>query len=150
MPTFARRSNVLTGLQDSSADNRAKLELGTQGKGQGHQYELNSKKHHQYQPHSKERSGKPPPPGKSGKYYYQLNSKKHHPYQPDPKMYDLQYQGGHKEAPSPTCPDLGTKSHPPDKWAHGAAAKGYLGAVKPWGEGQELQARARKRAPPMA
>lgn len=147
VPTFARRSNVLTGLQDSSADNRAKLELGTQGKGQGHQYELNSKKHHQYQPHSKERSGKPPPPGKSGKYYYQLNSKKHHPYQPDPKMYDLQYQGGHKEAPSPTCPDLGTKSHPPDKWAHGAAAKGYLGAVKPLGEGQELQARARKRAP---
>ncbi|XP_012891765.1 PREDICTED: E3 SUMO-protein ligase CBX4, partial [Dipodomys ordii] len=130
VPTFARRSNVLTGLQDSSADNRAKLELGAQGK--GHQYELNSKKHHQYQPHSKERSGKPPPPGKSGgKHYYQLNSKKHHPYQPDPKMYDLQYQGGHKEAPSPTCLDLGAKSHPPDKWAHGAAAKGYLGAVKP-------------------
>lgn len=126
VPTFARRSNVLTGLQDSSADNRAKLELGAPGKGQGHQYELNSKKHHQYQPHSKERAGKPPPPGKGGKYYYQLNSKKHHPYQPDPKMYDLQYQGGHKEAPSPTCPDLGAKSH-----GHGAGAKGYLGAVKP-------------------
>ncbi|KAM6163265.1 E3 SUMO-protein ligase CBX4 [Rhynchocyon petersi] len=133
VPTFARRSNVLTGLQDSSADNRAKLDLGAQGKGQAHQYELNSKKHHQYQPHSKERAGKPPPPGKSGKYYYQLNSKKHHPYQPDPKMYDLQYQGGHKEAPSPTCPDLGAKSHTPEKWAHGTGAKGYLGAVKPLG-----------------
>lgn len=103
VPTFARRSNVLTGLQDPSADNRAKLELGAQGKGQGHQYEL--------------------------------NSKKHHPYQPDPKMYDLQYQGGHKEAPSPTCPDLGAKSHATDKWAHGAGTKGYLGAVKPLGGG---------------
>ncbi|XP_049996298.1 E3 SUMO-protein ligase CBX4 isoform X2 [Alexandromys fortis] len=148
VPTFARRSNVLTGLQDSSADNRAKLELGTQGKGQGHQYELNSKKHHQYQPHSKERSGKPPPPGKSGKYYYQLNSKKHHPYQPDPKMYDLQYQGGHKEAPSPTCPDLGAKSHPPDKWAHGAAAKGYLGAVKPLGGGAGAPGKGSEKGPP--
>uniref|UniRef100_O00257-3 Isoform 2 of E3 SUMO-protein ligase CBX4 n=2 Tax=Homo sapiens TaxID=9606 RepID=O00257-3 len=48
VPTFARRSNVLTGLQDSSTDNRAKLDLGAQGKGQGHQYELNSKKHHHH------------------------------------------------------------------------------------------------------
>ncbi|XP_045842421.1 E3 SUMO-protein ligase CBX4 [Meles meles] len=148
VPTFARRSNVLTGLQDSSADNRAKLELGAQGKGQGHQYELNSKKHHQYQPHSKERAGKPPPPGKSGKYYYQLNSKKHHPYQPDPKMYDLQYQGGHKEAPSPTCPDLGAKSHPPDKWAHGAGAKGYLGAVKPLASAAGAPGKGSEKGPP--
>ncbi|KFO35680.1 E3 SUMO-protein ligase CBX4 [Fukomys damarensis] len=148
VPTFARRSNVLTGLQDSSADNRSKLELGTQGKGQGHQYELNSKKHHQYQPHSKERAGKPPPPGKSGKYYYQLNSKKHHPYQPDPKMYDLQYQGGHKEAPSPTCPDLGAKSHPPDKWAHGTGAKGYLGAVKPLAGATGAPGKGSEKGPP--
>ncbi|XP_014442222.1 E3 SUMO-protein ligase CBX4 [Tupaia chinensis] len=148
VPTFARRSNVLTGLQDSSADNRAKLELGTQGKGQGHQYELNSKKHHQYQPHSKERAGKPPPPGKPGKYYYQLNSKKHHPYQPDPKMYDLQYQAGHKEAPSPTCPDLGAKSHPPDKWAHSAGAKGYLGAVKPLASATGAPGKGAEKGPP--
>uniref|UniRef100_A0A8C8YVW1 Chromobox 4 n=1 Tax=Prolemur simus TaxID=1328070 RepID=A0A8C8YVW1_PROSS len=148
VPTFARRSNVLTGLQDSSTDNRAKLELGTQGKGQGHQYELNSKKHHQYQPHNKERAGKPPPPGKGGKYYYQLNSKKHHPYQPDPKMYDLQYQGGHKEAPSPTCPDLGAKSHPPDKWAHGTGAKGYLGAVKPLASAAGTPGKGPEKGPP--
>ncbi|XP_054989324.1 E3 SUMO-protein ligase CBX4 [Sorex araneus] len=148
VPTFARRSNVLTGLQDSSADNRAKLELGAQGKGQGHQYELNSKKHHQYQPHSKERAGKPPPPGKSGKYYYQLNSKKHHPYQPDPKMYDLQYQAGHKEAPSPAGPDLGAKSHAPDKWAHGAAAKGYLGAVKPLAGAAGAAGKGAEKGPP--
>uniref|UniRef100_A0A8C5Z679 Chromobox 4 n=2 Tax=Marmota marmota marmota TaxID=9994 RepID=A0A8C5Z679_MARMA len=148
VPTFARRSNVLTGLQDSSADNRTKLELGTPGKGQGHQYELNSKKHHQYQPHSKERAGKPPPPGKSGKYYYQLNSKKHHPYQPDPKMYDLQYQGGHKEAPSPTCPDLGAKSHPPDKWAHSASAKSYLGAVKPLAGAAGAPGKGSEKGPP--
>ncbi|XP_056673360.1 E3 SUMO-protein ligase CBX4 isoform X1 [Monodelphis domestica] len=131
VPTFARRSNVLTGLQDSSADNRSKLELGSQGKSQGHQYELNSKKHHQYQPHGKEQGGKPPPHSKSSKYYYQLNSKKHHPYQPDPKMYDLQYQPSHKETSNSTCPDLGAKSHPPDKWAHSQVSKGYLSAVKP-------------------
>ncbi|XP_058140816.1 E3 SUMO-protein ligase CBX4 [Dasypus novemcinctus] len=148
VPTFARRSNVLSGLQDSSADNRAKLELGAQGKGQAHQYELNSKKHHQYQPHGKERAGKPPPPGKSGRYYYQLNSKKHHPYQPDPKMYDLQYQGGHKEAPSPTCPDLGAKSHAPDKWAHGAGAKGYLGAVKPLAGAAGAPGKGAEKGPP--
>ncbi|XP_075418427.1 E3 SUMO-protein ligase CBX4 [Tenrec ecaudatus] len=150
VPTFARRSNVLTGLQDSSADNRgAKLELSGQGKGQAHQYELNSKRHHPYQPHGKERAGKPPPPpGKSSKYYYQLNSKRHHPYQPDPKMYDLQYQGGHKEAPSPTCPDPGAKSHPPDKWTHGAGAKGYLGAVKPLGGAAGAPGKGAEKGPP--
>ncbi|XP_056405581.1 E3 SUMO-protein ligase CBX4 [Hyla sarda] len=67
IPSFANRSNVLS-----------------------HQYQLNSKKHHQYQPidhpekhhHSSQR-----------KYYYQLNSKRHHHYQPDPKMYDAQPLG---------------------------------------------------------
>lgn len=55
------------------------------------QYQLNSKKHHQYQPNYKECQVEQQANGKK-KYYYQLNSKKHHHYQPDPKMYDIQYQ----------------------------------------------------------
>lgn len=50
---------------------------------QAQQYQLNSKKHHQYQPLCREREGDPQNPAK--KFYYQLNSKKHHPYQPDIK-----------------------------------------------------------------
>lgn len=51
---------------------------------QAQQYQLNSKKHHQYQPLCREREGDPHNPTK--KFYYQLNSKKHHPYQPDIKV----------------------------------------------------------------
>ena len=47
LPSFARRSNILTGLQDPTVDTRPKLDLGSSGKSQQHQYELNSKKHHQ-------------------------------------------------------------------------------------------------------
>lgn len=52
-------------------------------------YQLNSKKHHQYQPNSKEIPTEAHTNGKK-KHFYQLNSKKHHHYQPDPKMYDQQ------------------------------------------------------------
>lgn len=52
-------------------------------------YQLNSKKHHQYQPNSKEIPSEAHTNGKK-KHFYQLNSKKHHHYQPDPKMYDQQ------------------------------------------------------------
>ncbi|XP_068120183.1 E3 SUMO-protein ligase CBX4 [Hyperolius riggenbachi] len=87
MPSFARRSTVLSGLQDSSVDNHTKLEVGSIAKSQPHQYQLNSKKHHQYQPYGNDHSEKHHSSNKR-KYYYQLNSKKHHHYQPDPKMYD--------------------------------------------------------------
>uniref|UniRef100_A0A8C8S280 Chromobox 4 n=1 Tax=Pelusios castaneus TaxID=367368 RepID=A0A8C8S280_9SAUR len=129
LPSFARRSNILTGLQDPAVDNRPKLELSSSGKSQPHQYELNSKKHHQYQPHSKESSMKHQPHGK-GKYYYQLNSKKHHHYQPDPKMYEPHYQPS-KEQQSQACLDHSKSSvvpHP-DKWAH-SPAKSLLSPVK--------------------
>lgn len=53
---------------------------------QGQQYQLNSKKHHQYQPLCKERETEQQPNGK--KFYYQLNSKKHHHYQPDLKVHE--------------------------------------------------------------
>ncbi|XP_069807774.1 E3 SUMO-protein ligase CBX4 [Dendropsophus ebraccatus] len=88
IPSFARRSNVLSDLRDSSVEHRSKLDITSVKK--THQYQLNSKKHHQYQPndyaekhhHSSQR-----------KYYYQLNSKRHHHYQPDLKMYDAQPSG---------------------------------------------------------
>lgn len=55
-------------------------------------YQLNSKKHHQYQPSCKEISVEQHVSGKK-KHFYQLNSKKHHHYQPDPKMYDTPLTG---------------------------------------------------------
>uniref|UniRef100_A0A674J848 Chromobox 4 n=1 Tax=Terrapene triunguis TaxID=2587831 RepID=A0A674J848_9SAUR len=130
LPSFARRSNVLTGLQDPAVDNRPKLELNSSGKSQQHQYELNSKKHHQYQPNGKESSMKHQPHSK-GKYYYQLNSKKHHHYQPDPKMYEPHYQPSSKEPQSQACLDHSKSplvTHP-DKWAH-SPAKSLLSPVK--------------------
>ncbi|KAG8565043.1 hypothetical protein GDO81_012686 [Engystomops pustulosus] len=89
IPSFARRSNVLSGLQDSSVDHLPKLDLTSVKKSQPHQYQLNSKKHHQYQPNDHDHAEKHHPSGQR-KYYYQLNSKRHHHYQPDPKMYDQQ------------------------------------------------------------
>lgn len=53
---------------------------------QGQQYQLNSKKHHQYQPLCREREAEQQANGK--KFYYQLNSKKHHHYQPDLKVHE--------------------------------------------------------------
>ncbi|XP_019371066.1 PREDICTED: E3 SUMO-protein ligase CBX4 [Gavialis gangeticus] len=130
LPSFARRSNILSGLQDPAADNRPKLDLSASGKGQQHQYELNSKKHHQYQPNGKESSVKHQSHSK-GKYYYQLNSKKHHHYQPDPKMYEPHFQPGSKEPPSQGCLDHSKSplvAHP-DKWGH-SPAKSLLSPVK--------------------
>ncbi|XP_027745602.1 E3 SUMO-protein ligase CBX4 [Empidonax traillii] len=129
LPSFARRSNILTGLQDPAVDTRPKLDLSSSGKSQQHQYELNSKKHHQYQP-NKESSMQHQSHSK-GKYYYQLNSKKHHHYQPDPKMYEPHYQPSSKEPQGQACLDSNKTplvTHP-DKWAHGPA-KNLLGPVK--------------------
>ncbi|KAJ6658471.1 hypothetical protein lerEdw1_020026 [Lerista edwardsae] len=134
LPSFARRSNVLTGLQDPAMENRSKLDLGSSGKSQQHQYELNSKKHHQYQPNGKESSIKHQAHSK-GKYYYQLNSKKHHHYQPDPKMYEPHYQSNGKE-PQQGQAFLDHSKSPlvshSDKWPHGSA-KSLLNPVKSLG-----------------
>nr|XP_033816631.1 E3 SUMO-protein ligase CBX4 [Geotrypetes seraphini] len=135
LPSFARRSNILTGLQDSAVDNRPKIDLNSSSKSQSYQYELNSKKHHQYQPNGKDYSVKHHSNSKR-KYYYQLNSKKHHHYQPDPKMYEHQYRMC-KDSPSPA---LGNQK---EKLAH-TQAKTYLGPmnnfavdVLPKGHGNE-------------
>ncbi|KAJ8002082.1 hypothetical protein DPEC_G00176110 [Dallia pectoralis] len=90
VPSFARRSSILLGLQETSLDedNRQKVDPIQTLRSQTQQYQLNSKKHHQYQPLlAKEREAEQQVIGKK-KFYYQLNSKKHHHYQPDPKMYD--------------------------------------------------------------
>ncbi|XP_043924006.1 E3 SUMO-protein ligase CBX4 isoform X1 [Protopterus annectens] len=94
LPAFARRSQIISGLHDSSVNgvSRPKTDIAPFSKHLQHQqYELDSRKHHQYQPNGKDGLVEHQPSGKK-KYYYQLNSKKHHHYQPDPKMYNLQYQ----------------------------------------------------------
>lgn len=90
VPSFARRSSVLTDLQGVSQDedNQPKANSDLV---QSQQYQLNSKKHHPYQPNPKDKHGNARTNGKK-KHYYQLNSKKHHHYQPNPKMYDSLYQ----------------------------------------------------------
>lgn len=92
VPAFARRSSVLSDLQETALDedNRQKAEPVLMLRSQSQQYQLNSKKHHQYQPLCKEREAEQLANGKK-KFYYQLNSKKHHHYQPDPKMYDTPF-----------------------------------------------------------
>ncbi|KAI1896760.1 hypothetical protein AGOR_G00098130 [Albula goreensis] len=101
VPSFARRSSILSGFQDTSLDedNQPKSDSAQMHRPQMQQYQLNSKKHHQYQPNYKESQVEQQANGKK-KYYYQLNSKKHHHYQPDPKMYDIQYQKAKGQEPT--------------------------------------------------
>ncbi|XP_026997473.1 E3 SUMO-protein ligase CBX4 isoform X1 [Tachysurus fulvidraco] len=91
LPAFARRSSILADLQETSVDdeNQFKVDSLQMPRSQPQHYQLNSKKHHQYQPNSKEIPTEAHTNGKK-KHFYQLNSKKHHHYQPDPKMYDQQ------------------------------------------------------------
>ncbi|CAL8272500.1 unnamed protein product [Lota lota] len=89
VPSFARRSNVPTGFEETSQDDEScpMTDVLQTPRSQPQQYQLNSKKHHQYQPNSQEA---PPDQLSNGKkkLIYQLNSKKHHHYEPDPNMYD--------------------------------------------------------------
>ncbi|TSO37041.1 E3 SUMO-protein ligase CBX4 [Bagarius yarrelli] len=91
LPAFARRSSILANLQETSLDdeNQFKGDSLHMHRSQPQHYQLNSKKHHQYQPNNKEIPTEAQINGKK-KHFYQLNSKKHHHYQPDPKMYDQQ------------------------------------------------------------
>ncbi|XP_028992100.1 E3 SUMO-protein ligase CBX4 [Betta splendens] len=86
VPSFARRSSILADLHEASLeeDSRQKSSPVQMFHPQTQQYQLNSKKHHQYQPLCREREAEQPSNGK--KFYYQLNSKKHHHYQPDLKV----------------------------------------------------------------
>ncbi|XP_036409359.1 E3 SUMO-protein ligase CBX4-like [Megalops cyprinoides] len=93
LPSFARRSSVLSGFREMSVDedSRPKLDPILMQRSQTQHYQLNSKRHHQYLPNAPESQMEQQTNGKK-KYFYQLNSKKHHHYQPDPKMYDVQFQ----------------------------------------------------------
>ncbi|KAM3623288.1 uncharacterized protein V6R79_009665 [Siganus canaliculatus] len=88
VPSFARRSSILADLHDASRDEGScqKTSPIQMLRPQTQQYQLNSKKHHQYQPLSRERDTEQQANGK--KFYYQLNSKKHHHYQPDIKVHE--------------------------------------------------------------
>ncbi|XP_016102423.1 E3 SUMO-protein ligase CBX4-like [Sinocyclocheilus grahami] len=94
LPAFARRSSILGGLEDTSLDeeNQPKVDPLQLHCPRPQHYQLNSKKHHQYQPSCREISVEQHVSGKK-KHFYQLNSKKHHHYQPDPKMYDTPLTG---------------------------------------------------------
>ncbi|KAG7268155.1 hypothetical protein CRUP_023699 [Coryphaenoides rupestris] len=87
VPSFARRSSILSDLQEVSLDEDScqKATPIHMLHSQSQQYQLNSKKHHQFQPLGKDAEQQAN--GKK-KFYYQLNSKKHHPYQPDLRMYE--------------------------------------------------------------
>ncbi|XP_054614910.1 E3 SUMO-protein ligase CBX4 [Dunckerocampus dactyliophorus] len=91
VPSFARRSSIPAGFEDTSPDveDCPKSDPIPVQRPQPQQYQLNSKKHHQYQPSSQEVPADQLTNSKK-KYIYQLNSKKHHHYEPDPNMYDAQ------------------------------------------------------------
>lgn len=88
VPSFARRSSILADLHEASLDEDScqKTSPIQMLRPQSQQYQLNSKKHHPYQPLCMEREGEQQANGK--KFYYQLNSKKHHHYQPDLKGHE--------------------------------------------------------------
>lgn len=91
VPSFARRSSIPASLEEISQDAEGSLKsdpIQVQ-RSQPQQYQLNSKKHHQYQPSNQEVPADQLINGKK-KFIYQLNSKKHHHYEPDPNMYDPQ------------------------------------------------------------
>ncbi|XP_064171776.1 E3 SUMO-protein ligase CBX4-like [Anguilla rostrata] len=117
VPSFARRSSALSGFPEAPPDEDGppRLDPVVVHRCQPQHYQLNSKKHHQYQP----RGGESPADllaGGKKRYFYQLNSKKHHQYQPDPKMYDVQYHRarevrGHEPArhgPAPPPAETGS------------------------------------------
>lgn len=91
VPSFARRSSIPAGFEETSQDAEASLKpdpVQVQ-RPQPQQYQLNSRKHHQYQPSSQEVPADQLSNSRK-KFIYQLNSKKHHHYEPDPHMYDTQ------------------------------------------------------------
>ncbi|XP_028311705.1 E3 SUMO-protein ligase CBX4 [Gouania willdenowi] len=91
VPSFARRSTIPTNIEETSQgpEDNQKADPNQVQCSQPQQYQLNSKKHHQYQPSNQEVPADQLTNCKK-KFIYQLNSKKHHHYEPDPHMYDGQ------------------------------------------------------------
>lgn len=117
VPSFARRSSILADLHEASLDQDSceKTSPIQMLCPQGQQYQLNSKKHHQYQPLCRERETDQQAIGK--KFYYQLNSKKHHHYQPDLKVHEPTFAKP-REAKAPEIPNKGYNLPPmlQQKW----------------------------------
>lgn len=90
VPSFARRSAFPEALEENlqEPERGPKSDPVPVQRPQPQHYQLNSKKHHQYQPSSQELPADQSFSKK--KFIYQLNSKKHHHYEPDPSMYDTQ------------------------------------------------------------
>ncbi|GAA6228591.1 E3 SUMO-protein ligase CBX4 [Lates japonicus] len=117
VPSFARRSSILADLHEASLDEDScqKSSPIQMLCPQGQQYQLNSKKHHQYQPLCREREAEQQTNGK--KFYYQLNSKKHHHYQPDLKAHEPIFAKP-RDVKSPELPNKGYNVPPvlQQKW----------------------------------
>ncbi|KAM7372036.1 hypothetical protein PAMP_009233 [Pampus punctatissimus] len=91
VPSFARRSSIPAGFEETpqDAEGSPKSDPVQVQRSRPQQYQLNSKKHHQYQPSSQEVPADQQTNSKK-KLIYQLDSKKHHHYEPDPNMYYAQ------------------------------------------------------------
>lgn len=117
VPSFARRSSILADLHEESLDEDhcQKTSPIQMLRPQAQQYQLNSKKHHQYQPLCREREADQQNHGK--KFYYQLNSKKHHHYQPDLKANESIFAKP-REVKAPEVPNKGYNLPPvlQQKW----------------------------------
>lgn len=117
MPSFARRSSILADLHEASLDEDTCQKTSPIQMLRPHQqqYQLNSKKHHPYQPLCREREAEQQANGK--KFYYQLNSKKHHHYQPDLKVHEPMFSKP-IEVKAPELPNKGYNLPPvlQQKW----------------------------------
>lgn len=88
VPSFARRSSILAGRHESSLQGDSCHDTSSVPtlRPQSQQYQLNGKKHHQFQPMSRDCETEQHANGT--KFYYQLNTKKHHHYQPGLQMHE--------------------------------------------------------------
>nr|XP_020509918.1 E3 SUMO-protein ligase CBX4-like [Labrus bergylta] len=119
VPSFARRSSILADLHGATLDDDSckKTSPIQMLRPQSQQYQLNSKKHHQYQPLCREREAEQQQQATGKKFYYQLNSKKHHHYQPDLKVHEPMFAKP-KEVKAPELANKGYNLPPvlQQKW----------------------------------
>ncbi|KAG7219037.1 hypothetical protein INR49_019356 [Caranx melampygus] len=129
-PFICPRSSILADLHEASLedDSCQKSSPIQMLRPQSQQYQLNSKKHHQYQPLCREREAEQQTNGK--KFYYQLNSKKHHHYQPDLKVHEPMFAKP-RDIRAPELPIKGYNVPPmlQQKWVRGKDS-GCLTKVK--------------------
>ncbi|XP_061129888.1 E3 SUMO-protein ligase CBX4-like [Syngnathus typhle] len=115
VPSFARRSSMLAGLHESSLQEDSCHNTSSVPKlhPQSQRYHLNSKKHHQHEPMSRDRETEQHANGT--KFYYQL--KKHHHYQPGLQVHESVFAKP-REVKAPEMPVKGYNLPPvlQQKW----------------------------------